>query len=783
MLKELPDEALEILLKLYNKIYLTGRLPDDWKHAIIIPLSKPSKEKSDPNSYRPISLTSCVCKLMEKLVNNRLTYYIESNNLFTNAQTGFRKGRSTLDQIVKLHDTIHKFNKVKGATVGVFLDFEKAYDMVWRSGLLYKVKQMGIVGNMFAFIENFVKDRTFQVQVGGELSDIETLKNGVPQGSIISPTLFLIMINDMTVNVPGVELSLFADDSATYKSGKNIKALTKDIQLSLDNIVNWCDKWGFKISTEKSCGVIFTNKVKSKNSIKLKIKGKELKMEPKVKFLGMIFDARLTWSDHIKYVVDKCKSALNLMRCLSGSSWGASKKCLLSIYKSLIRSHLDYGSVVLDTAVKTSKAKLDTVQCKALRICCGAMAGTPLSALQSECGEPPLALRRNKLSIQYLIKVKATSNHPSTQVDGDHWVNHYGKFKPGEETIFCKTKDFFDTHKFEIEIKQPLSDPPWNNKKIVIDSTLSKRFSKKESPEIIMRNITLDHMQMYEDCLEIYTDGSKDAGGRVGAAVYIPEVKLNRSVRLTDKLSVYTAELYAINESLDWVIENLNSNVLANNRDVVIFSDSLSSLVSLEGRKSKTRPNLVNQIILKYNKISNNKVTIAWIPSHVNINGNEVADSLAKQALQHDSIYCNLKFEARELDELVDEYIMHKWQNIFDRNKTGLFNKAVNNNKVNSKIKYENTCRGKEVVLSRLRLGRCRLNKYLHDMGKHGSGLCDTCKVPETVEHYVMSCPASKLNSIIKQGCKKENIPCELNQVLSSKKIIDLFYPYIDRPI
>src|SRR5215831_460847 len=113
-----------------------------------------------------------MCKLMEKIVNNRLNWYLEENNILKNYQTGFRKHKNTLDQIMKLQDTIHKFNATKGYTVGVFIDFEKAYDMIWRNGLLAKLKKIGITGNMFAFIKDFLENRTFQVQMGNTKSDI-----------------------------------------------------------------------------------------------------------------------------------------------------------------------------------------------------------------------------------------------------------------------------------------------------------------------------------------------------------------------------------------------------------------------------------------------------------------------------------------------------------------------------------------------------------------------------------------------------------------------------------
>lgn len=219
MLQQMPECMKEKLLQLYNLVWATGKIPTQWKHAEIVPITKPEKKKSEPSSYRPISLTSALCKLMERMTNDRLTWHLETNKLFNPAQTGFRRNLSTQDQIMKLQDAIIKQRKSKGAVLGVFLDMEKAYDMLWVNGLLHKLKKLKIGGRMFSFIQDFITQRTFHVKVGDKASTKRTLQNGTPQGSVISPTLFLVMINDMATENKDVDLSLFADDSATFTGG------------------------------------------------------------------------------------------------------------------------------------------------------------------------------------------------------------------------------------------------------------------------------------------------------------------------------------------------------------------------------------------------------------------------------------------------------------------------------------------------------------------------------------------------------------------------------------
>ena len=157
-------------------------------------LKKPDLERNNPSACRPISLTSYLCKIMERILNDRLRWWLESNKLIHQCQSGFRAKRSTKDRILRLHDDIYKAIPNKRSTLAVFLDLEKAY---WRDGLLYKLGALGITGTMFRWIRSFLNNRSFQVRVGSTLSDRYVLDNGIPRGSVLSPLPFSIMMNDL----------------------------------------------------------------------------------------------------------------------------------------------------------------------------------------------------------------------------------------------------------------------------------------------------------------------------------------------------------------------------------------------------------------------------------------------------------------------------------------------------------------------------------------------------------------------------------------------------------
>jgi hypothetical protein len=217
---------------------------------------------------------------------------MDKHKLFNKFQCGFRKKHSTIDNIIRLQDDIHKYNHNKGYVLGVFLDIAKAYDMVWHAGLLFKLDKLGIDGQLFNWIKNFLNNRKIQVRVGASLSDTTNIENGTPQGSAISPVLFLIMINDIPLS-DDVKMSVFADDTAIWKGSKNLKMLHKCIQKALDGIVEWADSWGFKLSIPKTQAILFTHK--KQKDVDIKIKGNIIKLCSEVKFLGLIFDCRLNW--------------------------------------------------------------------------------------------------------------------------------------------------------------------------------------------------------------------------------------------------------------------------------------------------------------------------------------------------------------------------------------------------------------------------------------------------------------------------------------------------------
>ena len=331
-LKHLPFRSLDSLLRIFNKVWRTGILPDSWKEAIVVPIPKPGKDSTNPGNYRPIALTSCICKTMERMVNDRLVWFLEKNKLIVTVQSGFRKQRGTLDHLVRFETFIREAFIKKEHVVSVFFDLESAYDTTWKYGIMNDLHDFGIRGNLAYFISAFVNERQFRVRVGDTLSNPHEQEMGVPQGSILSVTLFSVKINNIVKSVcPGVECFLYVDDFCICYRSKHMHTIERQLQQVLNNLSKWSSENGFKFSRTETRCMHFCQSRKLHLDPDLTLDGVHIEVVPEFKFLGLLFDSKLSFIPHINYLSNKCQKALNLLRVVSSMDWGAGRKVLLRL--------------------------------------------------------------------------------------------------------------------------------------------------------------------------------------------------------------------------------------------------------------------------------------------------------------------------------------------------------------------------------------------------------------------------------------------------------------------
>jgi len=217
MLQNLRHNAIAHFTSLLNRILSSNTYPSIWKTALVIPLLKPLKNPTLPASYRPISLLSALSKILEKILNSRLTWYLESQEILSESQFGGRRKRSTLMALADLDAQIYEAHANNANLISVFFDMENAFPRVWTYRICTILHQIGLRGTLPFLLQNFLNGRTFKVRAAGTLSETKVQQNGILQGSPLSCTLFLIAINEITKIIPApLQTILFVDDLSIH---------------------------------------------------------------------------------------------------------------------------------------------------------------------------------------------------------------------------------------------------------------------------------------------------------------------------------------------------------------------------------------------------------------------------------------------------------------------------------------------------------------------------------------------------------------------------------------
>ena len=364
ILKKLPNNIMKYLQLLFNTSLKLGYFPNNWKTAIIKMIPKCGKNNNEAKNWRPISLISVLAKLFERIIASRLSTYLETKKLLSSSQSGFRKGRMTSEQLFRLSEDSMGCMKKKGITAALFLDAEAAFDQAWHDAIRYKLHKLNLPQRLVRLLSSFLTNRKLRVKVGDEYSNEVTMNAGTPQGSCLSPLLYVILVNDLPEVAPIASKGQFADDIALWTNAFTFRAAISRLQNAVNSLEGWCRRWRIKLNGAKS-NLLLIHRLNNipNEDLCIQLFNDIIRPCSSARYLGVQFDRRLRFNEHFDMIETKATSRLNLFKLLVKS--GVENRILVQLYKTYVRPLFEYGSISFLPAKLT---QLQKTQNKFLRL-------------------------------------------------------------------------------------------------------------------------------------------------------------------------------------------------------------------------------------------------------------------------------------------------------------------------------------------------------------------------------------------------------------------------------
>ena len=451
ILKNLAKELAYPLTILFNRTLDEGKIPKAWKKAEVRPIFKKGC-KSSPGNYRPVSLTSVLCKVFEGFIKDALCYHLKVNNLLSKDQFGFCRGRSCTTQLISTISDWMKCLDERIPVDAVYLDFQKAFDTVSHKRLLNKLKCYGICGKIFNWIEDFLSNRSQYVSVNGKESHSIPVTSGVPQGSVLGPILFIYFINDLP-DVVDCSIRIFADDTKIYLPIQSYQD-HKKLQNNINALLEWSDRWLLRFNSNK-CKILHIGDNNPKYDYVMNENGElvDLKSTDCEKDLGIYVDYKLKFDQHINATIRKAK---NIAFLIIRNIHFKSPRIMVPLFKALVRPILEYGNAVWCPYTIKDINAIEEVQ----RFYTKRIIGTNDLSYEdrlNKLGLPSLEFRRHRGDMIEVFKITnklydtQTTNsffdfcENMTRNNGKKLSKHHVNFKPYQEFFTNRTINLWNS--------------------------------------------------------------------------------------------------------------------------------------------------------------------------------------------------------------------------------------------------------------------------------------------------------------------------------------------------
>lgn len=717
LVQNILGSILHILSNIFKACIAQSYVPKAWRavNVVFIPkIGKPSY--SSAKSFRPISLAPFLLKCLERLIENFINNeYLSSCPLSPNLHA-YRSGKSTETALHHLICRVEKAFNHKAYALTSFLDIESAFDNTTFESIAAAASNFGISSIIIDWIINMLKCRSIKVTVG-EASAYAKVVKGCPQGGVLSPLLWTLVIDSLIkkLNEQGLYALSYADDVAIIIIGFYPNVVFNLMQNALNIVQNWCIEQQLSVNSDKTYAIMFTKNRKSVLET-LTIFGKEVKFVKEFKFLGVIIDYKLSWSSHVENRLRKSMMSLWQLRRTYGRSWGLSPKILFWIYTSIVRAYFCYAAIVWwpRCEVLTVKRHLDHLQRTALMGITGAFKTTPTSALEVLLNITPLDLFVKFVAQKTAYRLICINQWVSTGIiDGHRFI----------------INDFMniDSNTLAYFPQDSLASTYVLEKNYVVFFPVREYWSSNLHNELISNHIVW------------FTDGSL-CNGLAGAGAYLMNFDYEMSISLGKYASVFQSEIFAIIIAVTFCLD-----MEWTDKSIIICSDSQAALKSLD--KFLVNSRLVNECKSLLNSLgAHNRVKLLWVPGHFGVEGNEKADFLARKGSSLELIGPEPALGISKscvISRLSSNISIHHWKRWVDSS-TCRQTKEFSMNLDKKRQHYLLSLNKSSIkIITALITGHCGLNYHLSKIGIAANSICDAClEDDETAIHFLCECPA-----------------------------------------
>ena len=719
-------------------------------------LRKPKKDDyTQPKAYRPIALLSTLGKVMETIIANRLAYVADVHHLLPSRHTGGRKLVSTDHAMHFLLQRIYKAWAENEVATLLLLDVSGAYDNVSAERLLHNLRKRGIDNKTNAWVNSFLEGRSTTLKLQEHTAPSVPIQTGIPQGSPVSPILYLFYNADLIEQCKTHETEAvgYIDDVSILAVGPNAQSNCKILKSIHRRAEEWATKHGSQFAPAKYELVHFTRDPKANCTHALRLPHAVVEASTSCRYLGVQMDTRLWWHHQREEIEEGATGRLSALAALASSTWGTGLVDLRQVYRAMIVPQMLYGCSAWHTPRTGATSRggaivkvCQQIQRRAGQIITGAFRTTAGSAMDVEAHLLPVQQQLEQTTLETALRIRTTSIYEDMsaphinvatrgrgrRTDGRSPLNGLSDILESEYNIAL--------NRLEKRIAHIV--PPWWIPPAVLIS---------ESSEHAME----EHDKVESGTLCIYTDGSS-LNDHIGAAAVAPTIhregfeatRLQYMGRATTS-TIHAAELKGLVLALQ-IVRDLHT-IRVNPSKCIIFADNQAALRAMQNPKQTSGQYILAEAIQLLDMLRDRgwDIRYQWIAAHTGVPGNELADQAAKQAAGRDRRQCDQPLQEHEdvrvlmatTKSSIRQAMRNAWKRSWETAKQGreLFRIGARPGRDTLTIRT-GVHRAISSVITQMRTGKTSLRAYLFGINKADTDQCQCGHGKQTVQHIILEC-------------------------------------------